>query len=62
MNEHVKCPYCRTVYSDLDADFMPGSLSLSSEFEEECVECGEWFNVKREITATYKTSKKEIPS
>jgi hypothetical protein len=41
---------------------MPGSLTLSSCFEEECVECHQPFIVIRDVKAVYHTAKKGLPS
>jgi hypothetical protein len=62
MNEHVKCPYCGFVYSEGDEAFMPGSLTLASSFDEECVECHQPFIVIRDVKAVYHTAKKGLPS
>ena len=62
MNERVKCPYCGYIYTEEDEAFMTGSLTLSSRFEEKCVECGEIFNVEKQVKAVYRTAKKGLPS
>jgi len=62
MSRRVECPYCHYRYTEGDEAFMPGSLTLSSRFEEKCVECGKIFNVERQVKAVYRTAKKGLPS
>ncbi len=61
MSENVICPYCGYGYTELDESTMPNSLTLSSSFNEECLECGKVFVVIRIVKPIYSTVKKGQP-